>query len=188
MGFDILIRISAETASEFEFFSISKRWFVAPDISRRQIWSHHNLCGRQPSSAVWWSHRGYRHEIDELQCLWRCHVCILVCICVHTSFSCFRLCLKLGAKLGACGGVFRQLESGRQIHHHCRCIHAECPSLRSQGGSPFVKLWFHVVFQRDQTRHVVIFYAATGDATAGCEQHMVSNRSRRLVSGGALMT
>ena len=69
-------------------------------------------------------------------------------MCAHVIFV-FPVVLKIGCKIG---GVFRQLESGRQIHHHCRCIHAECPSLRSQGGSPFVKLCFHVVFQRDQTR------------------------------------
>jgi len=88
--------------------------------------------------------------------------------------------------LGAFGCLWWSfsLESGRQIHHHCRCIHAECPSLRSQGAVP-VKLWFHVVFQRDQTRMECDAWNVT---PAGCEQHMVSNRSRRLVSSGALMT
>ena len=39
--------------------------------SSRQIWSHHNLCGRQPRGALWWSYWRYRQP-NSISLAWLC--------------------------------------------------------------------------------------------------------------------
>lgn len=68
--------------------------------SSRQIWSHHNICGRQPSGALWWSY-------------WR-----------HRQPNSFSLALQRNRK-----AIVNEVHLMRQIHHHSWCFHAECPTL-----------------------------------------------------------